>query len=371
MRHRAITIVILIALSASPIAGSQEALVVPTQMCHDFFFVPLTVSSQPGRPASDEGRTLWLIYDTGAERTHIDPDSIARVANMDVSDASSVNIINATMGPLNVNRLPVGITELDHLSVALGREIDGILGYTFFRDFLVTLDYESGAIRLTEGRLPRPDNETVFSTRGPGVRPFLQVDIDGRTRRLLIDSGAAGTPLAVQRIERYELTQPQRPVGASIRFSRIEYRDGGRLAGEARFGPHVFEQPLIEDLPETEILGGMVMRHFNWTFDMEHERVRIERIEGTGPIRMAAELTHGLALRPTPGRTLTVDAILPGSAAREAGLAAGDVLTHFDGLPVAERGCGVAQGAPTPQFITIRRKGDNEDIILPLVTLVE
>lgn len=352
-------------------ADAQEEYVIPTEMCRDYFFVPLVVSAQEGRPESDADRTLWLIYDTGASRTHIDPDSIARVANMDVSGVDSVNITNASMGPLAIHRLPAGVTDLDHLSVGLGREIDGILGYTVFRDFLMTLDYEAGLIRLTEGELPRPDNETVFSTRGPGVRPFLQVDIDGRTRRLLIDSGAAGTPLAVQNLDRYNLTEAPRPVGASIRFSRIEYRDGGRLADHARIGPHVFEQPLIEDLPETEIIGGMMMRHFNWTFDMENDRVRIERIAGEGSIPMDAEIVHGLALRPE-GQNMVVQDILPGSRGREAGLQRGDVLTRYEGRPFAERGCTpAAEALPAAITLTRRRDGVSEDVQLPLVTLVD
>lgn len=350
---------------------AQDEIVIPTEMCRDYFFVPIVVSARPDRPESDSDRTLWLIYDTGAERTYIDPDSIERVANMDVSDLDGVNITNATMGPLDINRLPVRLSQLDHLTVGLGREIDGILGYTFFRDFLMTLDYETGTIRLTEGELPRPDNEAVFSTRGPGVRPFLQVDIDGRTRRLLIDSGAAGTPLAVQNMDRYNLTETPRPVGASIRFSRIEYRDGGRLAGNARLGAHVFEQPLIEDLPETEIIGGMMMRHFNWTFDMRNERVRIERIAGDGPIPMDAEIVHGLALRPE-GQNMVVQDILPGSRGHEAGLQPGDVLTRYEGRPFAERGCTpAAEALPAAITLTHLRDGVSDDVRLPLVTLVD
>ncbi len=361
------------ALLFTPVAAAQDEIVLPTEMCRDYFFVPLVVSAQPGRPESDEGRTLWLIYDTGASQTHIDPDSIARVANMDVSGLDRVNVTNATMGRLNINRLPAELSQLDHLSVGLGREIDGILGVTAFRDFLMTLDYEHGVIRLANGELPRPDGETVFSTRGPGVRPFIELDLPGRRdRRVLIDSGAAGTPLALNRIERYPLVDYPRPIGASIRFAHIEYREGGRLDGDVRLGDFVFEQPLIEDLPETEIIGGMMMRHFNWTFDQRHERVRLERIAGDGPIPMDAETVHGLALRPQ-GRDVVIDAILPGSRAIEAGLAEGDVLTHFDGLPVAERGCGFGDGEGIPSSITVTRVRDGEamDVVLPLVTLVE
>lgn len=370
IRH---TLPALAVLLLSPFAAAQETeWVVPTEMCRDYFFVPLVVSAQPGRPETDEGRTLWLIYDTGASQTHIDPDSLARVTNMNVSGLERVNITNAAMGPLNINRLPARLDQLGHLGVALGRPIDGILGYTAYGDFLTTLDYENGVIRLTEGSLPRPDNREIFSTRGPDVRPFLQMDIDGRRRRVLIDSGAAGTPLALNDIDRYDLTADARAIGASIRFRHIEYRQGGRLDGDVQVGPLTFERPLVEEVPETEILGGMLMRHFNWTFDIENERVRIERIAGEGPIPMEAETVHGLALRPEAG-AVVVDAILPGSQAAEAGLAVGDVLTHFDGLPVAERGCGLTDEEAQPSSITVRRvrDGEAEDIVLPLVTLVE
>lgn len=360
----------LVLLPATTVA--QEDIVLPTEMCRNYFFVPLVVSPQDGRPETEAGRTLWMLYDTGAAVTHIDPDSIARVANMDVSRINRINVTNATMGALAINRLPANVTDLDHLTVGLGREIDGILGYTVFRDFLMTLDYEAGAIRLTRGELPRPDNETVFNANGPDVRPWIRLDIDGRNRRILIDSGAAATPLAVNRLSGYELTDEPRPIGASIRFSTIEYREGGRLNGDAGMGDFVFEQPLIEEVPGTEILGGMMMRHFNWTFDQENERVRIERIEGEGPIPMDAEITHGLALRPS-GLHVVIEDILPGGRGVEAGLQRGDVLTHLNGLPFAERGCRIGDGDETPTSITLTRvrEGEAADVILPLVTLVD
>lgn len=352
--------------------GQDETWLVPTEMCRDYFFVPIVVSAQPGRPDDEGGRTLWMLYDTGASATFVDPDSIERVADMTVRGADRVNIRNAQTGPVAINRMPVRLSDLDHLSVGLGREIDGILAVDAFDDFLLTLDYENGALRLTRGALPRPDGVSVFSTRGPGVRPFLTVDIAGRSRRVLIDSGAAGAPLALNRLDRYPLTEPARPIGASIRFSRIEYREGGRLDGEARFGPFVLNAPLMEEVPETELLGGMIMRHFNWTFDLENERVRIERITGDGPIRLPPETTHGLALRPEGG-VLVVQAVLPGSGAAEAGLAAGDVLTHFDGRPVANRGCQTSDADETPDSLTVTRVRDGEavDVVVPLVTLVE
>lgn len=353
-------------------AQDENSWTIPTEMCRGYFFVPLVVGARDGRSESEADRTLWMLYDTGASATYIDPDLLERVTNMSVTDHRRVNITNARIGPVSVNRMPSRLAELDHLTVGLGREIDGILAVDVFERFLTTLDYETGTLRLARGELPVPDNIAVFSTRGPGKRPYLEIEIDGRTRRVLINSGAASTPLALNRLDHYRLTADARPIGASIRFQHIEYRDGGRLWGNARFGAHVIAQPLVEEVPETELLGGMLMRHFNWTFDHSNERVLVERISGDGPIAIDAETTHGLALRPE-GAALVVEAILPGSRGEEAGLQPGDVLTYFDGRPVADRGCGPRDGEDPATEIIITRMRDGEmlDVVLPLVTLVD
>lgn len=351
-------------------AATSAPLTMPSQMCRGYYFVPLTVSAQPDRPERAEDRTLWMLYDTGASTTYVDPDAIERVTVQDAAGMRRVNFANAAMGPLSVNRLPARVRDLDHLSVALGREIDGILSFDVFKDFLLTLDYGVREIHLAEGALPEPDGKTVFDAAGRDKRPWLRVVWPSRTRRMLIDSGAAGTPFALNRLKRYPLTAAPVEIGASVRFTRIEYRTGGRLDGEARIGPFVFDRPLVEEVPETELIGAKIMRHFVWTFDQRNKRVRIDRIEGSGPIAQAAEVTHGLALRPASPH-LVIEALLPGSAAAEAGLAPGDVLTHFDGRPVADRGCAWTPDArPETLHVTRLRDGEAMDVDLPLVTLV-
>jgi hypothetical protein len=351
-------------------AAGQDTHVVPTEMCRDYFFVPVVMAERDDRAPDEAGRTLWFLFDTGAAVTHVDPDAIERITGRDVSGNRRIAIVDAHSGPVSFNRLPARVSELDHLSVALGREIDGILGFTAFEDFLLTLDYGASEMRIESGTLPRPDNETIFNASGPDDRPWLRLRLPGRSRRVLIDSGAAVTPLALNRLERYPLTAEARAIGASIRFRHIEYRQGGRLDGEARFGDFVFDQPLIEEVPGTEILGGMMMRHFIWTFDQDNERVRIERIEGDGTIPMEAEITHGLALRPV-GENLQIDHILDGSRAGEAGLQVGDIITHLDGLPVRGRGCGIEDETPDSVVMTRLRDGESVEVVLPLVTLVD
>ena len=338
----------------------------PSQICRDYFFLPITLADQPGRP---EDRTLWFLYDTGAASSFADPDSLERVTGQSFQTGQRVRIREATLGPLTYNRLPVRVQDLDHLSMALGREIDGILAYDALGDFLVTLDYQTGGIRLEAGELPRPDGLTVFDTDGPDSRPWLEIGFPGRTRRMLIDSGAGGTVLAVNRLERYPTLTDPRPTGASMRLNRVEPRDGARLEGIALLGPHALIMPTLQSTPGTELIGGKVMRHFRWTFDADRERVRIERVDETTDIHFDPVISHGLVLR-ADGDGMRVTAVLDDTPAAEAGVRTGDLITHFNGQDMRHRDCSPAE-PPERLVLSLVRDGTGMEIELALYALVE
>lgn len=344
--------------------ADADPITIPTEMCRGYFFVPVTLPAREDRPAD---RTLWLLYDTGASTTHLDPDSIERISGQRLAVGQRANITDARLGSLTVSMSP-RVTELDHLSIALGREIDGILAFDAFDDFLTTLDYVAGEIRVEPGELPRPDNETVYSARGRDDRPWLRVRFEGRTRRMLIDSGAAGTAFAVNHLDRYRLIGEARPVGASVRFSRIEYRDGGRLADPVMLGRYRIEPPIVSELPETELIGGRVMEHFTWTFDQQNERVRIVPNRPGEALAVPAVLHHGLAMRPV-AEGLHIEQVLPGSGAEGHDIREGDLITHIQGRPVRDRGC--ETGDFDTWTVTRLRDGISAEVTFPLVFLVE
>ncbi|MEN0653763.1 MULTISPECIES: hypothetical protein [Hyphobacterium] len=348
------------------LAGTAAAdpIVVPTEMCRGYFFVPVSLAAREGYP---DDRVLWFLYDTGASTTYVDPEAIERVSGRSMAGLERVTITGATAGPVNYNRLPARLSQLDHLSIALGREIDGILAYDGFDDYLVTLDYAAGQIRLDSGRLPRPDGQTVFSARGPDDRPWLEVEFPNRTRRMLIDSGAGATIFAVNDIERYPLTEPPRPVTAATRFNRMEYRDGSRIDGEVRLGPHILPSPQVEDVPQTELIGGEVMRFFTWTFDFERERVSIEPRTGLA-VTFPPEPALGLSFRPVADG-LHVEAVLDG-AADGIDILPGDVITHWNGRPVRARGCDTLAAGEVVTLTRVRG-GQSAVVDVPVVVLVE
>lgn len=339
MKRIAILIIALLALG-KPLAAADtligDPVVLPTQMCRGYFFVPVTLELREGETADE--RTLWFLYDTGASASYVDPDSVERVSGQRLDSGVRARFGVSTIGDLRLTGLRARVRDLDHLSIALGREIDGILEYDAFSDVLLTLDYARSEMRVVSGELPRPDGETVFSSNGPDSRPWLRVRFPNGHRRLLIDSGAALSPIILRNIGRYDTVRPPRATGAAVRFSEIERRSSARLSGSLWIGGNELQQPVIQSTPETEILGGQAMRHFSWTFDQRNERVQVRRNDPATPITFDPMVTHGMVLVPE-GDGMRVAAVLANSPAFDAGVETGDFITHFNGTQMRTRSC--------------------------------
>jgi len=338
----------------------------PTEMCRDYFFVPVTLAPKEGYP---EDRTLWFLHDTGASSSFVDPDSINRVANIRPKPGTRVNMRDVSIGPLKYSRITARAGELDHLSVALGRRIDGILSFGAFKDFLLTLDYQAGVLRLEKGQLPKPNGVDVFSAKGKDYRPWMTVDFGNRSRRMLIDSGAGTASFAVRRLDKYQtVSEPQvTGVSAGLKSDDIEVRKTARAAQPVLLGSHTLQAPILASTEDTEIIGGRVMKHFVWTFDQSTRRFRMTRVDPGTEIEFGPVTGLGVLYTPTPEGYI-VRKILEDSPARQLDIKPGDLVTHIDGKPLAQRGCDMHdEGTRTIGFM---RDGEFREVNLEIYTQV-
>ena len=356
-----------LALAAAPLAadagpGARDRLtphVVPAEICRGYFLVTLEL----GEP---EGRTLLLLLDTGASHTVIDPESVYRVSGRRVAGDTRIRLRDAAAGPLRVNRLTARARQLDHISLALGRPIDGILGYDTFQDLLLTLDYPRRQVRVGKGRLPRPNGKDVFELEGRG-RPFLPVQVEGRRERVLIDSGASSL-LDLNAAPSWTWIQRPRPVGARMQIRGVTVRSAGRLSSDVLFGPAIVERPIVELTDGTQLVGSDLLRHFELTFEWTR-RIRIRQAE-PGPIESATPLGIGVGFEPGP-EGLEVLQVFAGSPAEGAGVLVGDLVTAIDGVPVAERGCDPPIPEYTPRVTLSILRGEREMALdVPVVPLL-
>jgi hypothetical protein len=331
-------------------AAENAPIELPTEMCRDYFFVPVTLAPKDGYP---EDRTLWFLHDTGASSSFVDPDSINRVANIRPKAGTRVNMRDVSIGPLEYSRITARAGELDHLSVALGRRIDGILSFGAFKDFLLTLDYQAGVLRVEKGKLPKPNGVDVFSAKGKDYRPWTTVKFGRKSRRMLIDSGAGTASFVVRRLDKYQtVSEPQvTGVTTGLKSDDIEVRKKARAAQLVLLGAHTLQAPILASTKDTEIIGGGVMKHFVWTFDQSTKRFRMTRSAPGAEIEFAP--VTGLGLLYTPSADgLLVRKILEDSPARQLDIKPGDLVTHFDGKPLEQRGCDTQdEGTRTVGFI--------------------
>ncbi len=337
-----------------------EEYIVPSEFCRGYFLVPVTLNEEK------EDSTLWFLYDTGASSSIVDPDSISRVSSTVVQPGQTARITDATSGDIKFNVFRARVQELDHIIGAFGRPIDGIMGYDTFRQFLLTLDYPAEEMRVTtESSLPEPDGREIFSSKGRDKRPWLDVHFEGRKRRMLIDSGSS-TSFGLNRLERYKTVSQPVPTRVAQRLDRVEYVSSARFSGSARIGEYELVQPILHEFPRTELIGGQVMKHFVWAFDVPNKRVRISRSTDT-PVSFPPDYGIGANMTVTE-EGLLIGEIFAGNAAEGAGLQSGDIITQIDGRPVFNRGCSRIADAPEELKLLILRDGEEKTVnILPQV----
>ena len=109
------------------------------------------------------------------------------------------------------------------------------------------------------------------------------------------------------------------------------------------------------------------MKHFVWTFDQSTKRFRMARSDPDADIEFAPVTGFGLLYTPSADGLL-VREILEDSPARQLDIRPGDLVTHFDGKPLVERGCDTQdEGSRTVGFM---RDGQFRELSLEIYTQV-
>lgn len=355
----------LVASASSAHAG--EAVVISRELCNGIWFVPMTWTGDSGRQ-----QELTAIFDTGGSSLLIDPDALERASGRRVAVGRGVNMTGeiAASG-LKFTTFRPRVEEMDHLGAAIGRDFDVFLPFRAFRGKLLVLDYPAREIRVEAGALPEPDGKTVFSSRGRDTRPWLRVNLAGKTRRILIDSGSNGR-ISLRRLHgKLEWLAPPLPLFWSATMDGEAHRVAGRVSETIRIANLDFEQPIVSITDDTELMGVHVLKHFVLTFDPSNQRVRFE--PGTeSPIRMAPHRGTGAVFRSGPAGSWEVVRVLPGTPAVDVGLRRGDEVVEHDGRVLTEPRCKpLDEPTAARTEYGVDRGGRVERVVVDVVDLIE
>ena len=316
--------------------------VLPAVRVRDYWILPLALDGRDGSDGQEE-RILWVLYDTGASTTVLDPESLQAVSDWSPNQRRRVNLVKATIGPATVTNLSATVRDLDHIEDALGFELDGILGYSTFSGTLLTLDYPRGEMRVRAGELPKPDGKTVFAiTRKERKRPFIEFDFGDREEEVLIDSGSGAGFVLEDRARRKLLGKPV-PLNMMMGINGPRAEPFGRLDGEAELFGRRFAYPFVRLTKGSELLGTQVLRHFSMTFDIDRRRVQIEGAgadfeDGVGPVIPPKELWASGLLKSATAEGHRIRGLVGDSPAADSGQREGDHIVVTNGVPYEERG---------------------------------
>lgn len=187
------------------------------------------------------------------------------------------------------------VKAVQHSFFAEAGACDGLLGFTLFHDYLLTLDFPNRRVLLEEGEL-KPDGEkNVLSFRMPDGVPIAQVKIDGLPpAEAQLDSGGGGLVLPESMASKLKFSVP--PViyasGRSI-ATRFDLK-AAKLASDVHIGRYTFPQPVVEIHPAFPLVnfGSPPMQNFAITFDQRNLLVRFA----------AKERRFKLMMPPSPPR---------------------------------------------------------------------
>lgn len=154
----------------------------------------------------------------------------------------------------------------------------GLLGFTIFRELLLTLDYVDGRLILSDGELEPDGEKAVHSFRMPDGVPIARLVIGNQEVDAQIDSGGAGLSLPERLIPQLKLSENPIVFGKGQSLSTRFQIKVAKLASDVQLGDITFNRPWVEINPAFPLanIGSCPMQHFIITFDQENHLVRLD-----------------------------------------------------------------------------------------------
>jgi hypothetical protein len=354
--------------------ADQPGVNVPIKIHGGVIFVPVVLN---------DGHAYSFLLDSEFEDSVIDP-ATAKALHLTSADehteaapggavkTSSVAGVERSVAGLALGKSTLSSLDLSGFDPLLGQHLDGVLGYDFFRQFVVVIDYPHGKLTLCDPASFRPGSEQPVTLHLESKQPYIDVQMEG----------ANGTPIQTS----LEIdTGKVDPFSVSAAFARkngllqnpssLFALKGISVGGETQawmtrakyvdFANVSIKNPVMgiveEDADRAGQLGYGVLKRFKITLDYSRKKAYFE----PGPdFSNPYEFDHAGLILGTGGPNLSIllaFMVIAGTPAADAGIRQGDEIVTINNRPATaftlEEARHYFEHATGPQTLTLRRNG--------------
>ncbi len=325
---------------------------IPFEMYGDHIIIKASV---------DDSRPLDFIFDSGSGYTVLDEDITRELGlsgkKIRMNETSTVlelikhNKLDINDFPMEKN-IKVYSTDLDHLEISLGRDIDGILGYDLLHHHTVHLNYEEMKIDIYDhGKGPKTGDVIPFDMdiSIPVIKGSVVLNNNEPHEANYYVITGAGTTLDFNTpyAKKYDVIHK---TGKHYSYLVKGISEEENLHYEGHVLAVSFGKQKIEDLPigistakngiqasqnVAGILGNQVLSMYNITFDIPGRKLYFEKNSNFG--KALAVNCSGIDLQLSPDKQkLLIHQVFEDSPASEAGIELNDELISINNKPVAD-----------------------------------
>jgi Aspartyl protease/PDZ domain len=340
---------------ALPLRAQEEYIEPPAKELTSFPFFQLSggiILVQATIDASKD--TLSFIMDTGSSGISLDSTTCTSLGLVSVHSDTTIRGIggirtvdftnNHTLHfpGLKVDSLNFHINDYDLLTTVYGIKIDGIIGYSFFKRYIVTVDFDSSVVKVfSKGsfRYPRGGHLLHPVISNLPVLPLKLRDNRDVNSRFYFDTGAGLCLLlssefaedsAFMRKKRKKFITQVEGMGGKVQIELTTVK-------EVKIGPYRFRWVpayIFDDVGGVisypylgGVLGNDLLRRFNMVINYGKREIHIRP---NGRFNEPFDYSYtGMFMYYIDGEIQAVD-IIPGSPADEAGFKSGDIIVSVE-----------------------------------------
>ncbi len=277
---------------------------IPFTLINNLVIIPIDINNQEYTFLLDTGMTNTLLVNVEIlDSTRL--KNIEEVSIRGLGEGSALKAYKSKNNLISIKDDIVGVNQTIHLiqdehfdlSAKMGINVQGIIGYELFKDFVIKTNYASKKLTVYESESYKYDkcnNCAVFPLEFMKNKPYIKVDVENHLGeplevKLLIDSGA-GDALWLFENTHEKIKSPINYfddfLGKGLSGNIFGKRS---LINKLKIGDFEFKNATVSYPDSTSIitihdkenrngtLGAEILKRFHVTFDYSNEKILLKK----------------------------------------------------------------------------------------------